>query len=57
MEDDDGVANCHDRCAGIDDAIFAPECITAIPTVSEWGLVVLALLLLVGGKVGSRRIF
>jgi len=27
----------------------------AIPTVSEWGLVVLALLLLVGAKLGFRR--
>ena len=56
-EDGDGVLDCVDQCRGVDDAIFAPECDGAIPTVSEWGLVILALLLLVAGKVyfGRRR--
>ena len=55
--DGDGVADCIDQCPGVDDAIFAPGCIGAIPAVSEWGLVILALLLLVAGKVyfGRRR--
>ena len=49
--DGDGVPDCTDQCNGVDDAIFAPECVGAIPTVSEWGLVVLALILLVAGKI------
>lgn len=36
---------------GVDDAIFSPQCVSAIPTVSAWGLVVLALLLLTGAKL------
>jgi len=39
----------------VDDAVFAPECVGQIPTVSEWGLVILALLLLVAGKVYFGR--
>ena len=54
-EDSDGVLDCVDQCRGVDDAIFAPECDGAIPTVSEWGLVILALLLLVAGKVYFGR--
>ena len=50
-EDGDGVADCVDQCSGADDAVFAPECATAIPTVGAWGLVVLALMLLAVGKV------
>ena len=53
--DDDGVPDCADQCRGVDDAIFAPECEGAIPAVSSWGLVVLALLLMVFGKVYFRR--
>jgi hypothetical protein len=53
--DGDGVIDCHDQCWGVDDAIFAPGCETAIPTISEWGLVILALLLLVAGKVYFGR--
>jgi predicted lipoprotein with Yx(FWY)xxD motif len=60
--DGDGVPNCEDHCPGIDDAVFGPDggrhasCVGAIPTVSEWALMILALLLLVAGKVyfGSR---
>ena len=49
--DDDNVLDCVDQCRGVDDAIFAPECSVAIPAVSSWGLVILALLLLAGSKV------
>ncbi len=54
-DDGDGVANCHDRCPGIDDNVYAPECIGQIPTVSEWGMLVLALLLMTAGKIGFNR--
>ncbi len=53
--DGDGVPDCIDQCNGVDDAVFAPECVGAIPTVSEWGLVILALLLLAAGKVYFGR--
>ena len=53
--DGDGVADVCDMCPGVDDAVFAPECQGAIPTVSEWGLLILALLLLVAGKVYFGR--
>ena len=53
--DGDGWPNCEDQCPGIDDKIFAPGCKDAIPTVSEWGLMILALLLLVAGKVYFGR--
>lgn len=49
--DGDGVSDCIDQCQGVDDALFAPGCEGQIPTVSQWGLVVLALLLMVLGKV------
>lgn len=54
--DGDGFFGVCDRCPGVDDAVFAPECTDAIPAASEWGLVVLTLLLLIGGKMlfGSR---
>ena len=55
--DGDGVLNCNDLCDGVDDAVFGPKCEGRIPTMSSWGLVVLALLLLVSSKVyfGRRR--
>lgn len=53
--DGDGVSDCVDQCPGVDDAVFAPGCQGAIPTVSEWGMVVLALLLLAGAKVYFGR--
>ncbi len=53
--DGDGFLDCVDQCNGVDDAVFAPGCVGQIPTVSEWGLVVLALLLLVAGKVYFGR--
>ncbi len=49
--DGDGFMNCVDQCPGADDAVYAPGCMGAIPTVSEWGLVILALLLLAVGKI------
>lgn len=53
--DGDGVSDCVDQCPGVDDAVFFPGCQGAIPTVSEWGMVVLALLLLAGAKVYFGR--
>ena len=58
--DGDGLADCIDCAPGVDDAVYCPgcafpECGEAIPTISEWGLVILALLLLVAGKVYFGR--
>lgn len=55
-EDTDGVPDCVDACPGVDDALFAPQCAEAIPTVSQWGLVTLALLLLTAAKLRFGRI-
>jgi hypothetical protein len=52
--DGDGIADCIDECPGVDNAQF-PGCEDAIPTVSEWGMLILALLLLAAGKVYFRR--
>ena len=52
-EDGDGVLDCLDQCRGADDAIFAPECAVAIPAMTEWGLVILALLMLTVAKAAS----
>ena len=52
--DGDGYADCIDGCPGVDNDMF-PGCDQAIPTISEWGLVILALLLLVAGKVYFGR--
>ncbi|MHC4696640.1 MAG: IPTL-CTERM sorting domain-containing protein [Planctomycetota bacterium] len=56
--DGDGVPDCSDECAGVDDDLFGPSCKAAIPTLSEWGLVVMTLLLLTAGKLyfGRRRV-
>lgn len=54
-DDGDGIADPCDLCAGVDDGLFAPECVGAIPTVSEWGLVVLALLLMIVAKLAFAR--
>ena len=56
--DADGIVDACDRCPGVDDAVFASECEGAIPTTSQWGVVVLALLLLAGGKIyfNGRRL-
>ncbi|MBI4716249.1 MAG: hypothetical protein HY763_00430, partial [Planctomycetes bacterium] len=53
--DGDGIDDPCDQCPGVDDHVFAPGCVGAIPTVSQWGLVVLGLLLLVGGKLYYGR--
>lgn len=52
--DGDGVADCNDECPGVDDALFAPECVDAIPVVSQWGVIILSLLLLTAAKVLYR---
>lgn len=46
--------NKNKQCPGVDDAVFAPDCEDAIPTVSEWGMIVMALLL-AGAKVYFNR--
>lgn len=48
--DGDGYVDVCDTCAGADDHVFV-DCRGAIPTASEWGLIALALLLLIGSKV------
>ncbi|UCE58756.1 MAG: IPTL-CTERM sorting domain-containing protein [Phycisphaerales bacterium] len=62
--DGDDYPDCVDCAPGVDDDIYCPcpyPCLSpsadGIPTVSEWGLVVLALLLMIVGKVyfGRRR--
>ena len=58
--DGDGYEDCIDCAPGVDDDVYCPgcewpDCGTAIPTVSEWGLVILALLLLAAGKVYFGR--
>ena len=52
----DGAPDCSDLCPGVDDAVFAPGCVGAIPAVSQWGLVVLALLLLILAKLKTGRL-
>lgn len=49
--------SCVDTCPDVDDNVFGPCPDDVIPTVSEWGLVILALLLLAAGKVyfGRRK--
>ncbi|UCE58270.1 MAG: hypothetical protein JSU63_12600 [Phycisphaerales bacterium] len=53
--DGDSTPDCVDQCPGIDDATFAPCDAEAIPTVSTWGLVIVALLLLIVAKVCLSR--
>ena len=58
--DGDTVADCIDVCPGLDDTIDGngdgtPDCIQVIPTVSEWGLAVLTLVLLTAGKIFFGR--
>ncbi len=53
--DGDNVIDACDECPGVDDADFGAECVGAIPTVSEWGIAVLALLLLAAGKIAFNR--
>jgi hypothetical protein len=51
----DGYLDCVDQCPGVDDDVFFPGCVGAIPTVNQWGLIVLGLLLLAGAKVYFGR--
>ena len=53
--DGDSVPDCIDQCKGVDDAVFAPGCLQAIPTVSVWGIVILTLLLMTAAKVYFSR--
>ena len=59
--DGDLIADCFDQCAGLDDRIDTdhngvPDCFERIPTVSTWGVIVLALLLLTAGKIAFGRL-
>ena len=54
-DDGDGVVNCNDVCPGVDDAVYGPLCATGLPTVSSWGMLVLAMLLLVTAKISFHR--
>lgn len=54
--DGDGILDCVDICPGVDDAVFGPACDGAIPTVSQWGLISLALLLLTAAKLRFGRL-
>jgi hypothetical protein len=58
--DGDGVGDSCDLCPGEPDGIDAdgdgsPDCLSGIPTVSQWGLAALALGLLAAGKIRYRR--
>ncbi|MHC4696062.1 MAG: hypothetical protein ACYTFA_04885 [Planctomycetota bacterium] len=49
--DCDGVPDAEDQCPGMDDTLYAPDCEEAVPTMSQWGLVVMVLLLGVVGTI------
>ncbi len=56
----DTVLDCVDQCPGLDDRIDlnedgTPDCLDPVPTLSVWGLIILALLLLAGGKIYFGR--
>lgn len=56
--DGDMVPDCNDVCPDADDRVdldqnLVPDCLQSIPATSSWGLLILALLLLVGAKVYS----
>ena len=58
--DGDGVCGSNDLCLAQDDRVDddangVPDCLEAIPTVSQWGLVVMTLLLLTAWKVYFGR--
>lgn len=52
--DGDGIIDCADQCQGVNDMVFGPECAEAIPSVSGWGLLILALILLSMAKIPSH---
>ena len=50
---------CPDTCPNTDDALFGPCEPDVIPTLSQWGLIVTTLLLMVAAKVyffGRRQV-
>ena len=54
--DADTIPDCIDLCPGLDDTVDdngdgVPDCAEQIPTMSVWGLIILALLVLVIGKL------
>lgn len=56
--DGDAVPDCLDACPGDDDRIDLdandqPDCVQSVPAASQWGLVILALLLLAAAKANS----
>lgn len=58
--DGDTIANCNDQCPGRDDRVDAnndgtPDCVANIPAVSDWGLTILMLLLLIMAKAHFGR--
>ncbi len=53
--DNDTTQDCLDQCPGADDRIFAPGCVAAIPTASQWGVLITALGLLCVAKVAFGR--
>lgn len=53
--DGDQVLDCIDQCPGINNQIFGNDCVSAIPAVSTWGLVILALLMMTGAKAAFQR--
>jgi hypothetical protein len=57
--DADGVCDALDRCLGADDRVDVdgdgiPDCIQTIPTVSVWGLLTMALLVLIGSRLRGK---
>ena len=58
--DADGVEDCFDQCPGVDDHLDSDgdgiaDCTAPIPAVSQWGLVIITLMLLASGTVHLRR--
>lgn len=54
--DSDTVLDCFDECPGVNDHLFAPGCVAAIPVASQWGLFAIALALMCASKIvfGSK---
>ncbi|MCO6436715.1 MAG: hypothetical protein J5J06_06470 [Phycisphaerae bacterium] len=52
--DGDDVADCIDRCPGVNDARLGADCSGAIPAVSMWGMVILLLTIMAGSKIAFR---
>ncbi len=53
--DGDTILDCLDQCPGADDRVFAPGCVAAIPTASQWGVLITGLGLLCVAKVAFGR--